>query len=276
MPAAPRPAATVVLLRPEPEGDYTVFLVQRNRTVGFMPNAWVFPGGRVDDRDRMADNPAVRGGDAAVAALGLDRADAVAILVGAAREVLEETGLWLGSGAFPTDARRVLAAGAIDLPSLMASHAATLDLDSLVPWAWWVTPEVEPKRFDTRFLLAVAPPGDALHDDGETVASQWLRPADAVARAEAGELAMAPPTWWTLRELMAHRTLAEVMTAAKSRPNRPIQPVARFPDGQFELVLPGHADHPEPAFPGLPTLVKFVQGRWWADGVELASVPRIG
>jgi hypothetical protein len=209
----------------------------------------------------------IRGGDRAIAAFGLDPAEALAHLVAGVRETLEESGLWLGEGAVSAELRAALNRGEVDLPAILARTGATLDLDRLAPWAWWVTPEIEPKRFDTRFLVALAGDGEAIHDAGETVASAWLAPADAIAMAERGELPMAPPTWWTLRELAAFRSVDEVFEAAWKRPQRPIQPIASFASGEFELLLPGHPEHPEPAFPGLPTKVKFVQGRWWAEGV---------
>lgn len=271
MPAPTRPAATVLLLRPHDDG-FRVFLVQRNRTVGFMPNAWVFPGGRVDAGDRLAGHAAIRGGGRTVERMGLPLDDAIAFLVAGVRETFEESGLWLGEGAVPAAVRDPLARRELELARVLADHGATLDLDRLAAWSWWVTPEVEPKRFDTRFLVALATDGDAVHDAGETVASGWFSPADAVARAESGELPMAPPTWWTLRELAAHGTIEAVFAEAERRPQRPIMPVVTVaPDGAWELILPGHPDHPEPPFPGLPERVRFAQGRWWAEGGD--SVP---
>jgi 8-oxo-dGTP pyrophosphatase MutT (NUDIX family) len=267
----PSPAATVILLRPESDG-FSVFLVQRNRAVGFMPNAWVFPGGRVEADDRLLGHPAVHGGLAAVAAMGLDAADAMAFLVAAVRETFEESGVWLGEG-MPRERRTELGRGGKGLPALLAETGAVIHLDRLAPWAHWVTPSVEPRRFDTRFLVAIAPDDLAVHDSGETVASGWMRPAEAIAKAERGELPMAPPTWWTLVELAREPDVDAVIAAAYRRSQRPIEPIARFDGGEFELLLPGHPNHPEPACDGLPTHVKFVQGRWWADGHTGAAPP---
>ena len=265
-----RPAATVVLLRQTPVG-FSVFLVQRNRAVGFMPNAWVFPGGRVDAGDALAGHPRVKGGPQAIERLGLDHGVATAYLVAAARETFEESGLWLGEGVVPPEERKALEAREVGLAALLERHRATLDLDRLVPWSWWVTPDIEPKRFDTRFLVAVAQDGEARHDDSETVASAWITPAEAVARAESGELPMAPPTWWTLKELAAHSTIEAVLDAATRRPQRPVQPIVVATAEGFELRLPGHPEHPEPDVLGLPPAVRFMQGRWWADGTRIPS-----
>lgn len=264
MTANPRPATTVLLLRPDPDG-FRVFMVQRNRAVGFMPNAWVFPGGRVDEADRLAGHPRVRGGGVAMRQLGLPEPDAVASLVAGVRETFEEAGVWLGDGELPAEARGPLASGYARLAELLDRHDVIADLDRLRAWSWWVTPEAEPKRFDTRFLVARADAGDASHDEGETVASRWVTPREALDHAERAAMPMAPPTWWTLRELSAYDSADAVLAAAEQREQRPIQPILNMDGAAVELWLPGHPKHPAPAIPGLPTSVAFVQGRWWAS-----------
>ncbi len=261
-----RPATTLILLRPGPAGP-EVFLVQRNRHSGFLPNAWVFPGGRVDAGDALVGHPGIHGGEAVVRAWGIDPTAAVAHLVAGVRETFEECGIWLGLGAPPSAERAPLAAGERRFVDLLEA-GATVDLDRLIPWAWWVTPAVEPKRFDTRFLVAVVD-GQAVgaHDERETVASGWFEPAKVVAEATLGTFPMAPPTWWTLRELAAHRSLPALLAAAAARPQRAILPIMEFGPAGLILLLPGHPSHPEPAMPGLPTHVVFEAGRWVAhDG----------
>jgi 8-oxo-dGTP pyrophosphatase MutT (NUDIX family) len=244
-----RPASTVMLLRPSPASgnDFEVFLVQRSRAVGFMPMAWVFPGGKVDaeDLELDADNAPPGGG----------------FRVAAAREVFEESGLWLGETAPPDDARLALHEGRTTFAELIAAYP--LDLGQLKPWSHWITPVVEPRRFDTWFFVATVGDAAASHDTRETVASGWYRPAQAMELAAAGELPMAPPTWWTLSELARHGSLASVFAA--ERPLFPIEPmVARVDDG-FVLRLPGHPEHPAPAIPEMPIEIRYLQGRWWAE-----------
>lgn len=249
----PRPAATVVLARRAPGGG-EVFLLRRSRAVGFLPNAWVFPGGRVDEADAACPG---RGGARAAAAFGGTVDDVRPWLVGAVREVFEESGLWLGDGDPGEEARQRLLAGAG-----LAEIGHTADLDRLRAWAWWVTPAIEPKRYDTRFFLAEAPGGLGTPDAGETVEARWVRPGEAVVEADAGRLPMAPPTWWTLRELAEAGDVDDWLTVP--RVIAPIEPIGRATDDGFTLVLPGHPEHPSPAIPGLPTQVRFAQGRWWA------------
>jgi len=235
---------------------------QRNRRVAFMPSAWVFPGGRVDPADSLLGHPRVRGGERAVNAMGLPAEEGVAFLVAAARETYEESGVWLGSGTPSSSFRDALNARECTLADGLDAEDLELDLDVFGPWSWWVTPEAEPRRYDTRFFVAVVTGDAGRHDDGETVNSAWMPIGEAVSAAEAGELPMAPPTWWTLRELHAHPTAERVRKAPRSR--RPICPIFRGEGHALTLVLPGHEDHPEPPIVGLPTEVRFAQGRWWA------------
>ena len=258
-PAAPRPAATVVVLRPHGDG-LAVFLVKRNRRVGFMPSAWVFPGGRVDTADALVDHPRLTGGQAAADAMGLSLDEAVPFLAAAVRETFEESGIWLGEGSAPQSARDALNAREATLAEVLDAHELRADLDALVPWSWWVTPLAEPRRYDTRFFLALVDTEDGRHDDGETVQSAWMPLSEAAARADAGDLPMAPPTWWTLRELAA---LRPAQLRGGGQPHRPICPVLRGGSEDLRLVLPGHVDHPDDPVPGLPSEVRFHQGRWW-------------
>src|SRR5687767_7667602 len=145
-PSAPRPAATVLLVRPATSG-FEVFMVQRHRRSGFLPNAWVFPGGRVDDTDRLAGHPRVRG---RLTLAGLTESGALAYGVAAVRETFEEAGLWLGTGEIPAEHREPVANGERVLSELLETTGATIELDRLRPWSWWITPTAEPKRFDTR------------------------------------------------------------------------------------------------------------------------------
>ncbi len=237
--AAARAAATVLIVRDAGAG-LEVFLVQRHRRSGFLPNAWVFPGGAVEDTDRRrAADPGVRGGEA-LAAFGLPRADALSYGFAAVRETGEESGIAIG-------------------------------LEDLRAWSWWVTPEAEPRRFDTRFMLAVARGAGGRHDDVETVASRWIAPADALAAGQSA-FPLAPPTWWTLRELSACGTVAAALAAVRPA-DRAIRPVMSFHEDGMRLALPGHADHPDPAVPGFPDRITWERDRWvaWRRGERLSE-----
>ena len=148
MNAKAKPAATVIILRDAIDGP-EVLMLKRSGRSGFFPNAWVFPGGRVDPDD--ASTP-TRG-----QALGLSLDDR-SFGVAAIRETFEEAGVWLGDGPANPSLREALNTRQATLAS--APHL-TADLARLALWSWWITPENEPKRYDTRFFIALLHPDEA-------------------------------------------------------------------------------------------------------------------
>lgn len=214
-----RPAATVVLLRQGADGP-EVFLLRRHGASGFMAGATVFPGGKVDVDDRLA--PAVgRDGPTCARLLGLqDPDEARAFFVAAIRELHEESHVLLAvddQGKLP-DAQ-VVAQIDRELETLRVGHrlacrdwhavvraaGLTPALDRLVPFAHWVTPRAEPRRFDTYFFAADHPPQQiAALDRHEATDARWLTPHAALAdHAAGGEVLLPPPTLHTL-ERLAH------------------------------------------------------------------------
>jgi 8-oxo-dGTP pyrophosphatase MutT (NUDIX family) len=203
-PVPPRLAATVVLLRPAPPG-YQVYLQRRAASMAFAAGNYVFPGGTVDPADYHGDPSA---GDWA-ARLGRPAPEAQAVLRAATRELAEETGV------------RVAAA-------------------DLVPWARWITPEFEPRRYDTYFFLAALPDGEQPAGlSGEADRTEWIRPGDAVARSGSGEMVMLPPTAVTLGELATCASVEAVLSAGAGRDAAtPVLPrLAQDADGTARLVF---------------------------------------
>lgn len=262
----PRLATTVVVLRPGPEGP-EVFLVQRDRRVGFMPSAWVFPGGRVDPADGAIPASAVHGLRPLAERLRLSDEAARQLVAAAFRETFEESGIWLGRGGPTEEDRRALCARGGDrtLGHVIAGSGVELDAARLAPLSRWVTPIAEPRRYDTWFFVARVPAGTVgRHDEGETVQSAWLPIPRAIERADRGDLPMAPPTWWTLRQLLHLGDLDNIEGTPHDL--EPVCPVLLDVDGKLTLALPGHPAHGEPARAGWPTAIDFAQGRWWATG----------
>jgi 8-oxo-dGTP pyrophosphatase MutT (NUDIX family) len=249
------PAATVMLVRDaEPDG-LEVFVLRRTATARFAAGSYVFPGGRVDAAD---GDPAIAaycdGLDDAVAsaALGIDHGG-LAYWVGVVRECFEEAGVLLarqrdGGPAAAGDAdRRAVHSGDLSMVELCRRDDLVLDLGGIRYVAHWITPVGEPRRFDTRFFLASAPPGqDGRHDDAELVDSRWVRPAVALAAAEAGELLMMPPTVACLRTLAESDGVAKALAAADAAAPPPcIQPRLRYDDAGriIGILLPGDPDY---------------------------------
>jgi 8-oxo-dGTP pyrophosphatase MutT (NUDIX family) len=247
-----RPAATAIILRESPTGP-EVLMLKRSGRAGFFPNAWVFPGGRVDAADRSARTTGT--------AHGLAPSDAH-FAVAAIRETYEEAGVWMGEGQPTQDFRDALnqrTATLDDAPELVA------DLSRLAFWSWWITPENEPKRYDTRFFVTVLNQAETQHaspDQTETVAHRWVRPVDAVNEAEAGEFFMAPPTYLTLAEIADCRKCMDIMKLAAERTVHPIMPKLDIKDGQWTVILPGDPHYPAEHPVEGSTRAEFKDGRW--------------
>jgi 8-oxo-dGTP pyrophosphatase MutT (NUDIX family) len=250
-PTAPRVAATVVLLRPAgPRLDFQVYVIRRAATMAF-GGMYAFPGGGVDPSDS----------DAAVGWAGHEPAwwaerlrlpvgPAQAVVCAAVREVFEEAGVLLAGPTADTvvgdagdprweRARRALVAREQTLTGFLRAAGLSLRSDLLVPWSRWITPEFEPRRFDTYFFLALLPEGQRTRDvSGEADHTLWIRPADAVRRQAGGELPMLPPTAATLRQLAEHPDLPSVLDAAAARePAAAVRPrVVLGEDGEARLA----------------------------------------
>lgn len=271
-----RPAATVIVLRPGADDPHAleVLMVRRSRSVAFMGGAYVFPGGRVDATDAIT-TPAAAAGVHGLAQVNrcadLGRDVEAAFRVAAIRELLEEAGLLLARrdgrivDAATAAALRQAPPGDVPFAEHAAAHGVTLALDAVMPFAHWVTPPVEIRRYDTRFLMArVAPNQDASHDDGETTALEWLRPADAVARGVSGDILLPPPTWSTLKRLARFASVDEAWAWASTTPIVRIEPGFSRDGGVTRLMLPGDPTYPLPE--GLEPLedVRFelIDGAW--------------
>lgn len=206
-----RPAATVIVLR---EGDpFEFLLLRRNDQVAFLAGSYVFPGGRVD----AADHPAPGAALAPATFSDLSDADEAAYRQAAVRELMEEANVAVA----PAD---------------------------LAPLAHWVTPEIEIRRYDTRFFLARMPAGqDPRHDAGEMTALEWMSPTTAIAKFERRELLLPPPTWTTIRQLEQRASIDEVFAWARQRKVVCVMPGFIKTETQTMLTLPG-----DPLFPAIP------------------------
>ncbi|HEU0012105.1 MAG TPA: NUDIX domain-containing protein, partial [Longimicrobium sp.] len=196
-PVEARPAATVVLVRDGEQGP-EVLLLRRHRRSGFAAGAWVFPGGVVDAEDQSPAALARLAGPSPAewaARLGLeDAGEAAGYVVAALREAFEETGILLARGAPALasealeDARQALLEAGEGMGQV--AERLGIELDGGVAYvAHWITPEPEPRRYDTRFFLARVPAGaECVPHAPELVDAAWLPPAEALRRFERGEM----------------------------------------------------------------------------------------
>jgi 8-oxo-dGTP pyrophosphatase MutT (NUDIX family) len=216
----PRDAATVMLVRDASAG-LEVFMLMRNLESAPWGGLHLFPGGAVDEDDRHADLETVcrgRSDDQASAILGVD-SGGLAFWVAAVRECFEEAGVLLVDGLrsdIDLEAyREPIESGELKLIDLCRKEGLMITADTIHYVSHWITPEGAPRRYDTRFFVAAAPPDQVpLHDDREAIAHLWAHPLEALARQEAGELDMLPPTISNLRWLGRYDSVEAVMAGA--------------------------------------------------------------
>ncbi len=236
---APGLAATVIPLREAP-GGFQVFLVERGPTAPFMADTHVFPGGRLDRADAHVP---ISHHEPNLARMR--HPSASALMVAAARELLEEAGIPLFTGPIPASARRELLADRGALARICREYGARIRADSLFPWSRWVTPACRPIRFDTWFFVARVPPSVlASHDGKENTSSAWWHPARAIAAFQARRVLLSPPTFHHLQELRRYDRLDQVLAAASSRSLEPICPhMSLLSSDTILFSLPGHPRH---------------------------------
>jgi 8-oxo-dGTP pyrophosphatase MutT (NUDIX family) len=254
--AKARPASTILLLRdsagPDGNGEIEVFMMVRHYEIDFNSGALVFPGGAVDAGDHdIAGKPELYAGGEAL------NAEALGFRIAAIRETFEESGILLakplGSTAL-VDAKRAaeieatnraaLCEGKTTFLKILTDSGMLLALDELVPYAHWITPEGMPKRFDTWFFLAAAPPEQAgAHDGKESTDSIWVSPREALAGGESGRFKLPFPTTRNLIKLGKHRTVQAALDAARGKPVVTVMPVMTKDNGGRQLRIPADAGY---------------------------------
>ena len=248
-PAAARPAATVLVLRPAAEG-VDVFCIERSPKSTFLGGVIAFPGGQLD----LGDSDEVWG-ELANAAPGFPEGDpplpaaARTIAVAACRETLEEAALAPVIGG-PLDHAAALAvqaelASGVALADALRRRRLGLDLAALRPFARWITPEAEPRRYDAFFFLLRLPEGqEGASDLGETTHGFWASPTEVLARFSDGRLFLAPPTLRCLELLARCASLEAAFALAERQTLLPICPFFLHDAQPPTLVLPGDPAHP--------------------------------
>jgi 8-oxo-dGTP pyrophosphatase MutT (NUDIX family) len=253
-----REAATLILVADRP--DLHVFMLRRNPRSVFSPGASVFPGGAIDPGDAgaaVAQRIAGLDDRAASARLGV-AAGGLRVWVAALRETLEESGIVLAP-RLPDPAALALDRLALntherDLATVLRAHDLTLDAGDVHLFSHWLTPEGAPRRYDTWFLVAPAPAGqEGSHDDGELVHSEWVRPSDAIARHERGDIELIFPTYRTLRVLETFASAGALLDAVRAANADATQPPLVVADASGQRVAL-HDDERAVAAPGWRTL----------------------
>ncbi len=233
VPAEPRDAATVVLLRPAADGSQ-VYLLRRQTSMAFAGGMCVFPGGGVDPRDfddELVDRGLWTGPAPAEWAerLGCDEPMARALVCAAVRETFEESGVLL-AGAGPEEVvadttgddweadRVALETRELSMTAFLEKRALVLRTDLLGAWAGWLTPVFEPRRYRTWFFVALLPQGQLARDvSTESSSVTWAGALEAVVQVESGEILMMPPTWLTCLDVAQYADPDAVLVEAQGR-----------------------------------------------------------
>jgi 8-oxo-dGTP pyrophosphatase MutT (NUDIX family) len=276
VPAVPKDAATVVVVREE-SARVELFCVERHARSGFLGGAVVFPGGKVDPGDHepgwselsSALSPRAQAfGETPGASLGF--------AVAALRELLEEAAILPvvgdaidGDGTLKLRERLCVSEGAQPqtFAALLRENGLVADTCRLEPLWRWITPEAEPRRFDTRFYLLPAPKGQlGFHDTHETTSSFWATPETLLERWARGEILLIPPTVRTIELLAEARSVDDALRIAAQQSLEPICPAFVLSGDQAILTLPGDplhpTPHPPPADPSAPTRFVLEEGRF--------------
>ncbi|MEU9026401.1 NUDIX hydrolase [Streptomyces sp. NPDC048383] len=251
-PVAPRRAATVMLLRDTAAGP-AVHMLRRRSSMAFAGGAYAYPGGGVDPRDE--DHRIGWAGpdqDAWAARLGTDAASAQAIVCGAVRETFEEAGVLLAGPTADTVVgdttgddweadRQALVGRELSFAEFLDRRGLLLRSDLLGAWARWITPEFEPRRYDTWFFVAALPEGQRTRNAStEADRTVWIGPAVAADGYDKGELLMMPPTIATLRSLEPYGSAAAALAGAAAQDLTAVVARAALVDGELVLSWPGH------------------------------------
>ena len=249
----PRDASTILLLRDsKSREEIEVFMMVRHYEIDFNSGALVFPGGSVDNNDReiIAHPDLYSGGE------GLDESN-LSFRIAAIRETFEESGILLarpkGSKEL-VDAKRAreietahrsdLNEGKITFLKVLTDNGMLLALDELVPYAHWITPEGMPKRFDTWFFLAAAPPDQlGAHDGRESTDSIWVSPREALAGGESGRFKLPFPTTRNLIKLGKQGHVKAALDDSRGQNIVTVMPVMTRLNGGRQLRIPKEAGY---------------------------------
>lgn len=253
--AAPKDAATVILVREKNKKPFELYLMRRHRKQSFMGGAYVFPGGALDAADCDADlTQHMKGISLEDAVNQLNESDTpqekvLGLYFTAVRETFEEAGVLLAdieddaiNGNF-TDHfngyREQIHDGKLSLKEFAARENILYAMDLLIPYSRWITPEVESKRFDTRFFLAKKPKNqNPEHDRIELVDSLWITPEEALEKNARKEIMLMPPTLKTIEELSSYSSIDELFDFVSASKVEPILPQAFQAETGFGVMLP--------------------------------------
>jgi 8-oxo-dGTP pyrophosphatase MutT (NUDIX family) len=238
------PAATLIVVREPASGPPELLMVERAAGMAFAAGALVYPGGRVDEADRLLARAASMEPEA----------------VAAVRETLEETAVPVGLAPVPTasgaaELQRALVAGEAFGP-LLNSAGLTIDTGALTPFARWLPKFHAVRRFDTLFYVALCPPGEWQPRviESECAGAAWLSAREILDREARGEARLIFPTRRTLERLAQHSSFEAIRADALAHPIEPVTPWVEERGGEKFITIPSHL--------GFPVTQERLDGLW--------------
>ena len=238
------PAATLIVVRDRQDGPPELLMVERAEGMAFAAGALVFPGGRIDETDRVM-----------AAALDIDAAAVAAI-----RETIEETAMPVGLAPVPGEntALEFQRALASDTPfgNVLADAGVRIDVAALTPFARWVPKFHAVRRFDTLFFVARCPPGNWTPRviETECAGASWISAAEVLEREQRGEARLIFPTRRTLERLALHASFEAIRADALAHSVEPVTPWVEEQDGEKFITIPSHL--------GFPVTQERLDGLW--------------
>jgi len=210
-------AAALILIRDSNEG-IEVCMLRRVETSGFAAGAYVFPGGAVDEQDKLLGATGV--------CLFEEELDSIiqAYKVAAIRETLEEAGILAAAKndgiQISQEMRHKLHEGEVNFEDVLRENEVSINLDNVIFYDHWITPEGAPKRFDTRFFLSTASADHhIMHDNKETDSSCWAKPKEILSLYDQGDVKLMPVTHVQLKRLSAFDRATDILAFAKKQNN---------------------------------------------------------
>ena len=290
-PVAPIDSSTVILTRDANSGQFEILLMQRHFKQNFMGGAYVFPGGMKEDADCDKDLInhiyGLKPEDASLLLQETYLSDEIALglFFTAIRETFEEARILLActSSGRPLDFaeeevtqrfnlyRQKLIQNELSLKELAEKEAILYTLDILIPYSHWITPEIESKRFNTRFFLARLPQGQkSFHDGQEMTNSIWITPDKALKQHKSGRIVLMPPTLKTIIELNNYDSTEQLYRSQKDRRIDIILPQAFVENNRRGVKLPHDPDYTidtykQPPRSGEPSRIVMIDGKWAAE-----------
>ncbi len=290
-----RDAATVILVRESDRTPFEIFLMRRHGSQSFMGGAFVFPGGRLDEDDcdpELAEytrNFSLSEANQRLQEPELPEKTARGLYFAAIRETFEESGVLAAfdssghlmdfsegerAGRFAAY-RLKLHQKTLSLKELAQKENIRYALDLLTPYSHWITPDIEKKRYDTRFFLMRQPKGQfPVHDTIELTQSLWITPASALEQQRKGQILLMPPTLKTMEELNKFQTVNQLFTAAAAGAIDTILPQGFAFDGGFGVKLPHDPEYTIAAYKQRPrpdetSRIIMKDGRWRAQQMNV-------